>query len=113
MLTKCYQIAQAWKLYKEGKIWDLIDEAFVESCDQPEVARVVQIALLCVQPYAKDRPNMRFVVSVLGNGNELPEPKQQPGFFPERKIPESDSSSSNQGTFLSNDQLSVTFFAPR
>ena len=99
-------------MYKEGNILDLVDEAFKESCNNSEVSRAVQIGLLCVQPYPKDRPNMRFVVSMLGNDNELPQPKQQPGVFHDRRMQDSDTSSSMQGSSTSN-ELSITVLNPR
>lgn len=105
-------LGQAWKVYKEGNILDLVDEAFKESCNKSEVLRAVQIGLLCVQPYPKDRPNMRFVVSMLGNDNELPQPTQQPGVFHDRRMHDSDTSSSMQGSSTSN-ELSITVLTPR
>ncbi|KAK1369021.1 Receptor-like serine/threonine-protein kinase [Heracleum sosnowskyi] len=105
-------LGQAWKVYKEGKILDLVDEVFKESCNESEVLRAVQIGLLCVQPYPKDRPNMRFVVSMLGNDNELPQPTQQPGVFHDRRMQDSDTSSSMQGSSTSN-ELSITVLNPR
>lgn len=99
-------------MYKEGNILDLVDEAFKESCNESEILRAVQIGLLCVQPYPKDRPNMRLVVSMLGNDNELPQPTQQPGVFHDRRMQDSDTSSSMQGSSTSN-ELSITVLNPR
>lgn len=54
----------AWKLYEEGKFLELIDGVIAESCNQSELLRAIQIGLLCVQPYARDRPSMSFVVAM-------------------------------------------------
>jgi hypothetical protein len=46
-----------------------------------------------VQENPEDRPNMSYVVLMLGNEDELPHPKQ-PGFFTERDLVEVSYSSS-------------------
>ncbi|WOH12090.1 hypothetical protein DCAR_0831589 [Daucus carota subsp. sativus] len=86
-------LGHAWRLYQEGNLVNLISSAIVESYDESEVLRSIQIGLLCVQPYPEDRPTMSFVVLMLSSNIELPSPKQ-PGFFIDRKAQESDSSSS-------------------
>jgi hypothetical protein len=46
-----------------------------------EVMKCFQVALLCVQDSANDRPNMSDVVAMLGSeGLTLPEPRQ-PAYF--------------------------------
>jgi len=45
------------------------------------------VGLLCVQENTEDRPNMLHVVLMLGNEDELPQPKQ-PGFFTEWDLDE-------------------------
>jgi len=47
------------------------------------VLRSIHVALLCVQENREDRPNMSYVVLMLGNEDALPRPKH-PGFFIER-----------------------------
>lgn len=90
---------------------ELVDESIVETCNACEVLRVIHMGLLCVQPFPKNRPNLPYIVAMLASTSELPEPKQ-PGFFTERGMQESGSSSS-KGTFISNDELTVTFSGPR
>jgi hypothetical protein len=51
------------------------------------------VGLLCVQENTEDRPNISHVVLMLGNEDELPQPKQ-PGFFAERDLDEASYSSS-------------------
>jgi hypothetical protein len=58
-----------------------------------EVLRSIHVGLLCVQENPEDRPNMLYVVLMLGNEDELPHPKQ-PGFFTERDLVEGSYSSS-------------------
>ncbi|KAK1378377.1 Receptor-like serine/threonine-protein kinase [Heracleum sosnowskyi] len=86
-------LGQAWRLYKEEKFLDIIDDVILESCNHSDVYRAIQIALLCVQPYPEDRPSMAVVSLMLSSKCEIPEPKQ-PGFSTYRKLLDSDSSSS-------------------
>ena len=55
---------------------DLLDQAIASSCSPDEVARCVQIGLLCIQQQAVDRPNIAQVVSMITTTTELPRPKQ-------------------------------------
>ncbi|KAK9064134.1 hypothetical protein SSX86_018006 [Deinandra increscens subsp. villosa] len=74
-------LGHAWRLYKEGRSLDLIDECLRASYSTCEVLRSVHIGLLCVQQRAKDRPDTPAVVAMLsGEGSSLPSPKR-PAFF--------------------------------
>ncbi|KAF5475560.1 hypothetical protein F2P56_007356 [Juglans regia] len=72
-------IGHVWELWKEGKAMEIVDSSLVDKTPDNEVARCIQIGLLCVQEYATDRPNMSSVVAMLGNDRPLPSP-QQPAF---------------------------------
>lgn len=72
---------------------DIIDDVILASCNYSDVHRAIQIALLCVQPYPEDRPSMAIVSLMLSSQCEIPEPIQ-PGFSADRKLLDSDSSSS-------------------
>jgi hypothetical protein len=62
-----------------------------------ELLRCIHVGLLCVQQRPEDRPTMPSVVLMLDSENPtLPQPKQ-PGFYSERYLTETDSSST--GTF--------------
>ena len=70
-------LMQAWTLWKEDKNSDIMDPTLEETCSTSELVRCVQVALLCVQENAADRPTMSDVVSMLGSDvSILPEPKQ-------------------------------------
>ncbi|GMN61935.1 hypothetical protein TIFTF001_031023 [Ficus carica] len=75
--------AHAWRLWKEGKALELIDDFLAGSCAASEVLRCIHISLLCVQPRPEDRPSMSSVVLILGSQTPLTQPKQ-PGFFSEK-----------------------------
>ncbi|KAJ6950331.1 hypothetical protein NC651_004107, partial [Populus alba x Populus x berolinensis] len=78
-------LGHAWRLFKEGRHVELVGGLIFEACKLSEVLRSIHIGLLCVQENAKERPNMSQVVLMLGNEDELPQPKH-PGFFTERDL---------------------------
>ncbi|XP_024447886.2 G-type lectin S-receptor-like serine/threonine-protein kinase At4g27290 isoform X3 [Populus trichocarpa] len=93
-------LGHVWKLYKEGRSLELIDELKVESCYVPEVLRSIHVGLLCVQHSPEHRPSMSTVVLMLEGNGLLPQPNE-PGFFTERRLIEEnkkDLSSTNEVT---------------
>uniref|UniRef100_M0ZKJ5 non-specific serine/threonine protein kinase n=1 Tax=Solanum tuberosum TaxID=4113 RepID=M0ZKJ5_SOLTU len=78
-------IGLAWELWRDERALELIDATLIESCSRDEVMRCIHVGLLCVQDYAKDRPSMSNVVSMLMNDTKQPPPPpERPGFFIER-----------------------------
>ncbi|XP_075098374.1 G-type lectin S-receptor-like serine/threonine-protein kinase CES101 [Nicotiana tabacum] len=78
-------IGLAWELWREERALELIDVTLIESCSRDEVMRCIHVGLLCVQDYAKDRPSMSSVVSMLTNDTrQTPPLPERPGFFIER-----------------------------
>lgn len=78
-------IGLAWELWREERALELVDTTLIESCSRNEVMRCIHVGLLCVQDYAKDRPSMSNVVSMLMNDTKQPPPPpERPGFFIER-----------------------------
>ncbi|XP_019189911.1 PREDICTED: G-type lectin S-receptor-like serine/threonine-protein kinase At4g27290 isoform X3 [Ipomoea nil] len=75
----------AWKLYRDGRSIELLDEHLVESCNLTQVLRSIHVGLLCVQQYPEDRPSMYSVVQMLSNDADLAIAKK-PGFFTGRAI---------------------------
>ncbi|XP_040370920.1 G-type lectin S-receptor-like serine/threonine-protein kinase At1g11410 isoform X1 [Rosa chinensis] len=73
-------VGHVWELWNEGRALEIIDTSLGESYPISEVQRCIQIALLCVQEYANDRPTMSKNLSVLGNDSALPSPRI-PGFL--------------------------------
>ncbi|VVA35437.1 Hypothetical predicted protein [Prunus dulcis] len=78
-------IGNAWRLWKEGRPLELIDEGFGNSCTLSDVLRCIHVSLLCVQLQPEDRPTMASVVQMLCSESALPEPKE-PGFVPEKDL---------------------------
>ncbi|CAN6915226.1 hypothetical protein Bca4012_088314 [Brassica carinata] len=88
-------LGHAWRQYTEDKACELIDEALKESCtDVSEVLRAIHIGLLCVQQDPQDRPTMSVVVLMLSSDMLLLDPKE-PGFYNERNLLYSDTTSIN------------------
>ncbi|KAL6871519.1 hypothetical protein ACP4OV_014348 [Aristida adscensionis] len=71
----------AYQLWQDGKWHELVDLALGEDFPVPEVMKCVQVALLCVQDSADDRPTMSDAVAMLGSeGLTMPEPRQ-PAYY--------------------------------
>lgn len=67
---------QAWQLWNEDKSLELVDPSIKSTISAREVARCIQVGLLCVQDRASDRPTMASVVFMLGSDGVLhPVPK--------------------------------------
>lgn len=82
---------QAWKLWKEGTSLELVDPMLEDSYSTTPMLRCIQIALLCVQESAADRPTMSAVISMLTNETvPLPNPNL-PAFSTHHKVTELDS----------------------
>ncbi|KAL7237435.1 hypothetical protein ACSBR2_003680 [Camellia fascicularis] len=86
-------LGHAWRLYKEDRTIELIDEPIQNSCNLHEVLHLIHVGLLCVQQRPEDRPNMASVVLMLGGEGALTHPKQ-PGFFTERNMLKAESTGS-------------------
>ncbi|XP_058073038.1 cysteine-rich receptor-like protein kinase 34 [Magnolia sinica] len=70
----------AWKLWKEGKIMELMDPSIGSSYVTHEVERCIHVGLLCVQEDPGECPTMSSVISMLGNGTALPPMPKRPAF---------------------------------
>ncbi|CAO1940458.1 unnamed protein product [Urochloa humidicola] len=74
-------LGHARQLWKDGLWLQLVDTSVGEECHVLQIGRCINIALLCVQENAVDRPNMSQVVSMLTSDSmALPEPKH-PAYF--------------------------------
>ncbi|MQM23524.1 hypothetical protein Taro_056589, partial [Colocasia esculenta] len=73
--------AYAWQMWEEGRALELLDPSMLSSSSwDTEVLRCTQLAMLCIQEAASDRPTMSSIVSSLSNDTSpLPMP-QKPAF---------------------------------
>ncbi|THU61759.1 hypothetical protein C4D60_Mb07t26680 [Musa balbisiana] len=102
---------ETWRLWREGKGLDLVDDAIGDSYPQAEVLRCMKVGLLCVQERPEDRPTMSAVMLMLGSVvSLLPQPRR-PGFVATRGPVEPDSSSQQDSFSINN--VSVTIYEAR
>ncbi|KAL6870927.1 hypothetical protein ACP4OV_014775 [Aristida adscensionis] len=74
-------LGYAWQLWKEGKWHELVDTSLVIEHCSSELFKCINIALLCVQENAIDRPTMSDVTTMLSTVDaNLPEPKH-PAYY--------------------------------
>ncbi|CAM0153071.1 unnamed protein product [Urochloa decumbens] len=74
-------LGYAWQLWKDGLWLQLLDATLATDPHTLEMMRYINIALLCVQENAADRPTMSDVVAMLNSESmTLPEPKH-PAYF--------------------------------
>ncbi|KAB8114452.1 hypothetical protein EE612_053863, partial [Oryza sativa] len=74
-------LGHAWQMWKDETWLQLVDPLLPTDSHTMEIMRCINIALLCVQENAADRPTTSEVVAMLSNETmTLPEPKH-PAFF--------------------------------
>ncbi|XP_059442195.1 G-type lectin S-receptor-like serine/threonine-protein kinase At4g03230 [Corylus avellana] len=79
-------IGYAWELWTSDRGSDLVDPLLDDISSMQTVLRYVNIALLCVQKSAEDRPTMSDVVAMLSyEGGVLPYP-EEPAFLNVRSM---------------------------
>ncbi|KAF3774869.1 putative cysteine-rich receptor-like protein kinase 30 [Nymphaea thermarum] len=61
----------AWRVWRENKAMQIVDQILEGTCDKNEIFRCIHIGLLCVQEDASSRPKMSTVVAMLENGSLL------------------------------------------
>ncbi|KAG1368224.1 Receptor-like serine/threonine-protein kinase SD1-8 [Cocos nucifera] len=105
-------IGHAWRLWKEGRCLELLDEAMEYPYPMSKGPRCIQVGLLCVQEKSEDRPTMAEVVLMLSNeGVALPQPKR-PGFCIARTLVDRDLSSTEQHSVTAN-EVTITILEGR
>ncbi|XXG59407.1 hypothetical protein AAC387_Pa04g1500 [Persea americana] len=92
-------LGYAWKLWKEEKWLDFIDESLSVANELPEVRKCMQIGLLCVQENTADRPTMASVLGMfISEATTLRTPKQPAFITTSVPIPNSSRCSKNEVT---------------
>ncbi|KAL5737862.1 hypothetical protein ACOSP7_030623 [Xanthoceras sorbifolium] len=76
--TDCLNLlGHAWELWNNDRVLDMMDPILENEASFPMLIRYTNVALLCVQEIAADRPTMSEVVSMLAKEHiVLPSPKQ-------------------------------------
>ncbi|XP_035545355.1 G-type lectin S-receptor-like serine/threonine-protein kinase At1g11330 isoform X3 [Juglans regia] len=89
-------VGLAWKMWNIDNLAALLDPKISRSKFGKEILRCIHVGLLCVQEFAKDRPTVSIVISMLKSEIvDLPYPRQ-PGFTVNQITSESESSYPNQ-----------------
>ncbi|XP_024199145.2 G-type lectin S-receptor-like serine/threonine-protein kinase SD1-1 isoform X2 [Rosa chinensis] len=101
-------VGHVWRMWKEGRSFEAIDECLRESCTLSEAMHCIHVGLLCVQELPEDRPTMSAVVLMLGGESALPQPKRPGLYVGKYSSSEVDSSSSKNETFSSTNECSIT-----
>ncbi|TKY54731.1 Receptor serine/threonine-protein kinase SD1-8 [Spatholobus suberectus] len=70
----------AYELWKEGEGMELMDDSLDDTSSPCKLMRCMQIALLCVQEHANDRPSMLEVSSMLRSENKSLAAPKRPAF---------------------------------
>ncbi|XP_017976001.1 PREDICTED: G-type lectin S-receptor-like serine/threonine-protein kinase At1g11330 [Theobroma cacao] len=90
----------AWQLWNEDDIMAL---PYTDQCHFQEIKRCMHVGLLCVQEFAKDRPTISTVISMLNSEIvDLPTPKQ-PAFIERMIAVDIESPQNNQNRCSIND----------
>ncbi|GFZ03156.1 hypothetical protein Acr_15g0017640 [Actinidia rufa] len=86
----------------------LVDASMETPVPMLQVLRCVQMALLCVQQRPEDRPTMPAVLLMLDSENPTLLQPKQPGFYLERFMGDTDSSSMEKNPYTSNEVTITT-----
>ncbi|KAL1537444.1 non-specific serine/threonine protein kinase [Salvia divinorum] len=99
-------IGCAWKMWNEGNGLSFVEESIASRETEEEMVRCIQMGLLCVQEYPKDRPSIEIVLSMLSRDIvDLPVPKQ-PVFAENGSTP--GPNGSTQQNVYSNNELTLS-----
>ncbi|XP_057517285.1 G-type lectin S-receptor-like serine/threonine-protein kinase At1g11330 isoform X2 [Amaranthus tricolor] len=105
-------LGYAWKLWNENNVVSLIDPSISAVHLQADIVRCMQVGLLCVQEFAKDRPNVSTVISMLVRDiMDLPDPKQPR--FSQRQIHSNTESSPTSEQTASTNYVTTTCLTAR
>ena len=104
---------QMWRLWTENNVASIIDPAISNPMFRKDIERCMQVGLLCVQEYVKDRPSVATVLSMLVSEIvDLPYPKQ-PGFSKRLTAWDTSSSGSQIQQNSSASSISITYLSAR
>jgi serine/threonine protein kinase len=92
-LFRDLHLIQAWRLWREDKLLDLMDPSLCDTYNANQFIRCSQIGLLCVQDEPDDRPHMSNVVTMLDNETTTLLTPKQPTFFSRQDLSSTASSS--------------------
>ena len=72
---------QSWQLWEGGRWFEILEESISKEMHTTEARKYINIALMCIQESADDRPTMSYVVAMLNNESDiLPQPNH-PAYY--------------------------------
>ncbi|KAF7080247.1 hypothetical protein CFC21_084353 [Triticum aestivum] len=101
----------AWQLWDEGRWFEVVEESLLPTCQSEEIVRCINIALLCVQEKAANRPTMLDVIAMLSNKDMILGEPKHPAYFNLRVGNEEASSTSTQ--WCSVNDVTISVITPR
>jgi len=101
-------LGYAWQLYEEERWSELIDTSLVPMHNSVEIRRCMNIALLCVQENAADRPTMLDVVAMLSSKTKILAEPKHPAYFNVRVGNEVTSTTATQSCSINDMTISIT-----
>ncbi|MBA0633511.1 hypothetical protein Godav_025415 [Gossypium davidsonii] len=102
-------IGHAWELWKGDGVVELMDPKLKDQIPCRMQQRYVNVALLCVQEMAADRPTMSEVVAMLTNELTVLNSPKKPAFSNARNM----TNSSNQPANFSVNNVTLSLMEPR
>ncbi|XP_019430588.1 PREDICTED: G-type lectin S-receptor-like serine/threonine-protein kinase CES101 [Lupinus angustifolius] len=81
-------VGHAWELWNDGVCLELMDPSLNDTFVLEEVHKCIHIGLLCVEHYAKDRPDMSDIISMLTNKTAPVTMPRRPAFYVGRQMGE-------------------------
>jgi len=101
-------LGYAWQLYEEERWSEIIDTSLVPMHNSAEIRRCMNIALLCVQENAADRPTMLDVVAMLSSKTKILAEPKHPAYFNVRVGNEVTSTTATQSCSINDMTISIT-----
>ncbi|KAM0849389.1 hypothetical protein ACQ4PT_053748 [Festuca glaucescens] len=105
-------VRDAWHIWKDQRLNELVDPALGNGYDIAEITRCTQVALLCAQEDPADRPTMTDVAAMLNSeSRSLPMEPKQPTALSKGSASE-DTSSTYMGQSSRTIDITITSPAP-
>ncbi|KAM0867845.1 hypothetical protein ACQ4PT_041715 [Festuca glaucescens] len=103
-------LGYAWQLFEEERWIELIDAALPPNDHSVEIMRVINIALLCVQEDAIDRPTTLDVVAMLSSKTMILDKPKHPAYF-SASVGNKEEPTANQSCSVND--VTITMITPR
>ncbi|XP_062200411.1 cysteine-rich receptor-like protein kinase 10 [Phragmites australis] len=100
-------LGYAWQLWDEGRWTELVDASLVPKSYSTEMTRCINIALLCVQENAADRPTMLDAVAMLSSKTKILEEPKHPPYF-NLRVGNEEASTATKSCSINDMAISVT-----